>query len=30
MPVYDDFDLQNVTSVRTTKVFVSDTATVRF
>jgi len=30
MPVYDDFDLQNVTSDRTTKLFVSDTSTVRF
>jgi len=30
MPVYDDFDLQNVTSRQTTKLFVSDTSTVRF
>lgn len=30
MPVYDDFDLQNVTSGRSTKAFVSDTTSVRF
>lgn len=30
MPVYDDFDLQNVTSGQSTKAFVSDTTSVRF
>ena len=30
MPVYDVYDLQNVTSPQSTKVFVSDTITVRF
>lgn len=30
MPVYDEYDLQNVTSGQTTKLFVSDTTTVRF
>ncbi len=30
MPVYDDFDLQNVTTGQTTKAFVCDTTSVRF
>jgi len=30
MPVYDEHDLQNVTSLQSTKLFVSDTITVRF
>ena len=30
MPVYDGYDLQNVTSGQSTKLFVSDTASVRF
>jgi hypothetical protein len=30
MPVYDEYDLQNVTSGQTTKLFVSDTTGVRF
>jgi len=30
MPVYDDYDLQNVTNGRSTKPFVSDTTSVRF
>jgi len=30
MPVYDGYDLQNVTSGQSTKLFVSDTAGVRF
>jgi len=30
MPVYDEYDLQNVTRGQTTKLFVSDTTSVRF
>jgi hypothetical protein len=30
MPVYDGYDLQNVTTGRSTKLFVSDTTGVRF
>ena len=30
MPVYDEYDLQNVTRGQTTKLFVSDTTGVRF
>ena len=30
MPVYNGRDLQKVTRARSTKVFVSDTTTVRF